>query len=137
MNRILADTNILVTALGWPHGVPARALWRIVNEEHLVLTEYVLDEFRDVIGRKFPAQAAVAEQFLAALDYELLPVATSGVTMRDETDQPILDAALAAAIEATDTHPTAIPRSGGVALRPAGDQAPPRTLKLDQAIDPE
>lgn len=99
MRRVLADTNLLVAALGWPHGVPARALWQIINEERLVLTEYILDEFRDVISRKFPAQALTAEDFLAALEYDLLPVATSGVAMRDVKDQPIIDAVLAAQVD--------------------------------------
>lgn len=74
-------------------------LWHIVNEERLVLTEYVLDEFRDVIARKFPAHVAAAEQLLVALEYDLLPVATSGVAIRDAKDQPILDAAIASAVD--------------------------------------
>lgn len=99
MRRVLADTNLLITALGWPHGVPAQALWHIVNERSLVLTAYILDEFRDVVARKFPAQLVAAERLLAALEYDLLPVATSGVTIRDAKDQPILDSALAAAVD--------------------------------------
>lgn len=114
MRRVLADTNILVTALGWPHGVPARVLWHIVTEERLVLTEYVLDEFRDVIARKFPAHVAAAEQLLVALEYDLLPVATSGVAIRDAKDQPILDAAIASAVDIIvtgdkDFHALALP----------------------------
>lgn len=72
--RILTDTNVLVTALGWPQGVPAQALWRVLEEERLVLTEYIVDEFRDVIRRKFPTQVSAAEAFLTALEYDLLPV---------------------------------------------------------------
>lgn len=99
MRQILADTNLPIAAVGWPHGVPAQALWRIVTEEHLVLTTYIIDEFLDVIERKFPAQKEAAQALLDGLDYELLPVATSGVAMRDEKDQPILDAAIAASVD--------------------------------------
>lgn len=99
MRRVLADTNLLIAAVGWPHGVPAQALWRILNEERLVLTTYIIDEFLDVVERKFPAQREAAQALLDDLDYELLPVATSGVAMRDEKDQPILDAAIAASVD--------------------------------------
>ncbi len=99
MRRVLADTNLLVTALGWPRGVPAKALWHIVNEERLVLTDYILEELRDVIARKFPSQITTAERLLLELDYALLPVATSGVVIRDTKDQPILDSAIAAGVD--------------------------------------
>ena len=58
MRQILADTNLPIAAVGWPHGVPAQALWRIVTEEHLVLTTYIIDKFLDVIvtgGKDFHA----------------------------------------------------------------------------------
>ena len=83
----------------WARGVAAQALWRILNEEHLVLTDYILDEFRDVIARKFPMHAETVETFLGRLEYDLLPVATSGVTIRDANDQVILDSAIAAAVD--------------------------------------
>lgn len=43
--------------------------------------------------------AETVETFLGRLEYDLLPVATSGVTIRDANDQVILDSAIAAAVD--------------------------------------
>jgi predicted nucleic acid-binding protein len=72
VRRVLADTNVLIAALGWPHGAAGQALSRILSEDDLVLTDYIVDEFRDVVRRKFPAQFAAAEGFLAAISHQVL-----------------------------------------------------------------
>lgn len=53
MRRVLVDTNVLLSALVFPRGVSASAFWRVVTEERLVLTEWVLAEARDVVSRKW------------------------------------------------------------------------------------
>ena len=40
--------------------------------------------------------AETVETFLGRIEYDLLPFATSGVTIRDASDQVILDSAIAA-----------------------------------------
>ena len=72
MRRVLVDTNVLISALVFPTGVPALAFWHVVAEERLLL---------------------------AGLEYELLPVADLSIPMRDGDDQPILDAAIAGAVD--------------------------------------
>ena len=99
MRRVLVDTNVLLAALVFPRGVAAAAFSRVINEERLVLTQQILDEAREVVGRKWPERLASANSFLAALEYELLPVAPSNVKIRDPHDQPILDAALAGDVD--------------------------------------
>jgi len=79
--------------------VPGSAFLQVVAEERLVLTQWILDEARDVVGRKWPDRLAHLEASLANLDYELLPLASSAVVIRDVKDQPILDAAIAAAVD--------------------------------------
>lgn len=99
MRRVLVDTNVLISALVFPTGVPAQAFWRLVTEEHLVFTDWVLGEARDVVGRKWPDRLGSLDLLLAGLDYELLPVADPSIPMRDGGDQPILDAAIAGAVD--------------------------------------
>lgn len=99
MRRVLTDTNVVIAALVFPHGVAAQAFWRAVHEDQLALTDYVLDEVRDVIRRKWPQLLDAGNVLLRELSCELIPVGTSGVVMRDANDQPILDSAISAAVE--------------------------------------
>lgn len=99
MRRILIDTNLLVAAVVWPHGLAAEALLRVLEDDSPVVTDYIIDEFRDVIARKFARYGGAAEAFLSNIQYEILPVGTSQVDIRDAKDKPILDAAVAAAVE--------------------------------------
>lgn len=99
MRRILIDTNLLVAAVVWPQGLAAAALLRVLEDDVLVVTDYIVDEFRDVIARKFARYGDAAEAFLSDMRYEILPVGTSQVDIRDVKDKPILDAAVAAAVD--------------------------------------
>lgn len=73
MTRVLLDTNVVFSALLFPASVPAQALSLVIAEEHqLVFTQWVLVE---------PANVA------------------SAVAISDPNDQPILDAAIAAAVD--------------------------------------
>jgi predicted nucleic acid-binding protein len=99
MRRVLVDTNVILSAVRFPNGVAAVAFWEVVSQEHLVTTEYVLAEARDVVDRKWPEHRDVLEALLAAISYDVLPLATSGVEVRDAKDQPILDAAIVAGVD--------------------------------------
>jgi uncharacterized protein len=99
VRRVLVDTNVLISALVFPTGVPAQAFWHVVTEEHLLLTDWVLDEAHEVVGRKWPDRLGALDLVLAGLEYELLPVGDLSIPMRDEDDQPILDAAIAGTVD--------------------------------------
>lgn len=99
MRRVLVDTNVLLAALVFPEGVAAQAFLKVLAEDQLVLTQWVLDEMREVVERKWPDRHLHLEQFLASLEYELASATSSHVTIRDARDQPILDAGIAAAVD--------------------------------------
>ena len=99
MRRVLVDTNVLLSALVFPHGTAARAFWRVVNEDSLVLTEVILHEAEDVVGRKWPHLLDVLAEFVQALSFDLLSAAATSVEIRDPGDQSILDAAIACAVD--------------------------------------
>ena len=93
--RILADTNILFSALLFPGSVPARALLRAADEHNIVLCDRNISELKDILRRKAPEYLPDAEVFLAELSYVLIPaVDYAGKLMRDDKDQPILNAAI-------------------------------------------
>lgn len=92
MTRVLVDTNVVISALLFPNSTPAQTLV-------LVLTDVIVDELREVIGRKRPDLLPQLETFLAGIDYELAHHADSPIPISDPNDQPILDAALASAVD--------------------------------------
>ena len=93
--RVLIDTNVLFSALVFPNSKPAKALLYIADNHNIVLCEQNLREIREVLQRKAPKYLPAAETLLTELSYELIPsMYQIEKIMRDETDQPILNAAI-------------------------------------------
>lgn len=100
MRRVLVDTNVIVSALLFPNSIPAHAFARVLSSDRLVLTDWIIDELHEVVGRKWPDRLPALDAFLDAIPFELAaPTDVSPTTMRDLNDQPILDAAVAASVD--------------------------------------
>jgi putative PIN family toxin of toxin-antitoxin system len=98
--KILADTNILISALLWPNSKPAAALLHAARYHELVLCDRNIFELRDVLGRKASQALADVDVFLAELAYELVPVPEYPQKLiSDPKDQPILNAAIIAGVD--------------------------------------
>ena len=98
--RILIDTNILFSALLFPHSKPAYAMLHAAEHHHLVLCERNVSELREILSRKAECYLPAAEELLATLSYELIPeVEHTTQHMRDVKDQPILNAAIASDVD--------------------------------------
>ena len=100
MSRVLVDTNVLISALLFPNSTPARALALVLDEHRLVLSRWVIDELHEVVERKWPERGPALEGFFLELDYDLAEPGDPSVPISDPMDQPILDAAIAAAAAA-------------------------------------
>lgn len=99
--RILVDTNILISSLLFPHSKPAKALIYISEHHDMVLCDRNLYELRDVLKRKAPHYLSNAETLLTELSYELIPATYHAeIQIRDTKDQPILNAAIVADVDA-------------------------------------
>ena len=99
--RILVDTNILFSALLFPHSKPAQALLYAVDYHEIVLCDRNLTELRDILKRKAPKYLPDAEVLIAELPYELIPAVDHAEKLiRDAKDQPILNAAIVADVDA-------------------------------------
>lgn len=93
--RILIDTNILFSALLFPHSKPAQTLLYVANNYEMVLCDCNISELRDILRRKAPRYLPDAEVLLAEMSYELIPaVEHAEKLIRDAKDQPILNAAI-------------------------------------------
>lgn len=98
--RVLVDTNILFSALLFPHSKPASALFHIADRHEMVLCDRNIAELRDILERKAPRYLPDAEVLLAELAYELIPaVDYAEKLMRDSKDQPILNAAIVSGVD--------------------------------------
>ena len=99
--RILVDTNILFAALLFPHSKPAQALLYAVDHHEIVLCDRNITELRDILKRKAPKYLPDAEVLIAELPYELIPAVDHAEKLiRDAKDQPILNAAIVADVDA-------------------------------------
>ena len=98
--KLLADTNILISALLWPHSKPAVVLLHAARNHELVLCDYIIFELRDVLKRKAPHALIDMEVFLSELSYTLVPAPFFPQKMiNDPKDQPILNAAIIADVD--------------------------------------
>ena len=99
MSRVLVDTNVIISAFLFPNSTPARALALVLGEHRLVLSRWVIDELHEVVERKWPERGPALEGFFLELDYDLAEPGDPSVPISDPKDQPILDAAIAAAVD--------------------------------------
>lgn len=98
--RILVDTNVLFSALLFPHSTPAKALLRVAQRHEMVLCDRNIAEIRTILRKKAPRFLPDAEVLLAEMAYELIPAVDHAEKLiRDAKDQPILNAAIVADVD--------------------------------------
>ncbi len=96
--KIMLDTNILISAIFFPSVQTRRFIMEAVRHD-LMLCDYVLDELRIVVERKFPLKKGELEEFFRDLRFELVETPADLEhceipSMRDQKDTPILAAAI-------------------------------------------
>jgi putative PIN family toxin of toxin-antitoxin system len=98
-DRIVADTNCLVSRLLLPESVPAKAVRKAVDEGQLLISDATLDELADVLSRpKFDRYVSLEDrqEFIRVLGRVVERVAiTSPVkACRDPKDDKFLEVAV-------------------------------------------
>jgi len=101
--RVMIDTNVLISAIYNPNSLPAQVV-QFVEDAHIpvlpVLSEYIVDECRAVINRKFPHHLSAFEVLLVGLNPEIVPSADAAeITLDDPKDQSILNSAIASEVD--------------------------------------
>ena len=99
LQRIVVDTNALVSRLLLPASVPALAVSKAIDTGTLLVSESTLVEMADVLARpKFERYVTVADrqQFLRLLGRvaELVPVVYRVQACRDQNDDKFLELAI-------------------------------------------
>ena len=100
--KVFIDTNILVSAIVFPYGGPARAYEKASHAPYSMVTcTTVVAELEDVFKRKFPKKLDLLDAFWAIASEAVEVVATpeapkvDEAAIRDVKDRPILRAAMA------------------------------------------
>jgi putative PIN family toxin of toxin-antitoxin system len=97
--RIVADTNCLVSRLLLPSSVPGNAVRKAVDSGLLLVSEATMNELADVLARsKFDRYISLADrqQFVRLLGRvaEFVPIVYPVRECRDPTDDKFLEVAL-------------------------------------------
>src|SRR5437764_5924683 len=103
--RVMLDTTMLVAGSGWPRWQREVLLAGLRGEVQLVLSPYVLDQARRLLRKRFPGHLERFEAFVSLAPFELVAdpstedLALHEGLVRDETDLPIVLAAISAQVD--------------------------------------
>lgn len=97
--RLFIDTNVLISTILFPSSTSAAFVRNAVEEYALVISDYVVEELYEVIGRKFPNKIEAIDAFLRQFPHERVSYVGESVAdhvddLRDEKDRPIIAAAI-------------------------------------------
>jgi putative PIN family toxin of toxin-antitoxin system len=92
--QIMADANIIISAILFPKSVISGTIKHIVSHDKLVLSQYTIDEINEVFKNKFPHRIDEMEKFMEKLPYELFSLkkidSNKYPQIRDIKDLPVL-----------------------------------------------
>ena len=101
--RVMLDTNILVSAFVFRSKKIYSVIDHIISHHELVLPSYVVDELKDVVGRKFPTLVGALDEFLTTISFTLAysprQIPSDLFEIRDAADAPILYTAIIEGID--------------------------------------
>jgi len=102
--RVMLDTNIFISAIFFPSDQTRELVERLTKAHQIVICDYVIEEMRLVVERKFPKKKEDLDRFFVELPYELVYTPKSLVmnefpTVRDAKDSPILATAIMEGID--------------------------------------
>lgn len=92
----MLDTNVLLSALLFPGQKFDSLLENIFSFHELVISNFLLDELRKVVKKKFPTKTEALERFISAISFEFVIIPEKFeqvVPIRDTNDYPVLQSA--------------------------------------------
>ncbi|MCL2411647.1 MAG: putative toxin-antitoxin system toxin component, PIN family [Treponema sp.] len=92
--KIMVDANIIISAILFPKSIISEILKHIVLNNEIILSEYTINEIRDVFNRKFPNRTNEMENYLDKLPYRFFSIKEINIkkypAIRDLDDIPVL-----------------------------------------------
>ena len=92
--KIMVDANIIVSAILFPKSIISETIKHIVYNNKIILSQYTIDEVKEVFNRKFPHRINEVEEYLEKLPYKLFTLKEIDFRnypcIRDIDDLPVL-----------------------------------------------
>ena len=99
----MVDANIIVSAILFPKSIVAKAFSHLIDNHHLVLSKYTIDEVKDVFNEKFPHRLVEMKEFMRKIPYEFFVMnkitAKKYPNIRDIDDLPVLANAIESKVD--------------------------------------
>ena len=97
--RVMIDTNVFISMIFFPSAQTRLLAQRLADHHQIVICDYVVEELRLVVARKFPKKRRALEEFFMELPFDLVhtpqfPDNASWPEIRDVKDAPILATAV-------------------------------------------
>ena len=97
--RVMLDTNVFISMIFFPSAQTRELAKRLTDNHQIIVCDYVIEELRLVVKRKFPDKMIFLERFSRELPFELAHTPkvvdmADFPTMRDAKDSPILATAI-------------------------------------------
>ena len=97
--RVMLDTSVFISMIFFPSARTRELAKRLTDAHQIIVCDYVIEELRLVVKRKFPDKKGFLERFFRELPFELVytpkTVDMAGFpAMRDAKDPPILATAI-------------------------------------------
>lgn len=97
--RVMLDTNILISMIFFPSETTRCFAKKVGFGNRIVLCDYVIEELRLVVERKFPSRKQILEKFFYEVPFELVCMPRNlnleeFPSVRDVKDTPILAMAI-------------------------------------------
>jgi len=92
--KIMIDTNIIISSILFPKSIISEIVKHMVVNHKITLSQYTIDEIKEVFGKKFPHRINEMENFMKDLPYDLFSLREIDnkkyPKIRDNNDIPIL-----------------------------------------------
>lgn len=69
--RVMLDTNVFISMIFFPSAQTRELAKRLTDEHQIIVCDYVIEELRLVVDRKFPKKSMYLDQFFRELPFEL------------------------------------------------------------------
>ena len=102
--RVMLDTNIFISMIFFPSKQTRELARRLTDNHQIVVCDYVIEELRLVVERKFPGKRKFIDRFFLELPFELVYTPKTFdldefPEMRDAKDAPILATAIMESVD--------------------------------------
>jgi putative PIN family toxin of toxin-antitoxin system len=101
--EIMTDSNIIVSAILFPKSLVSRVFDHVLDNNTLVLCDYIIKEVENVFLGKFPHKINEMRKFMEKIKYKLVDLNKNDISkypnIRDANDFPILIAAIESTVD--------------------------------------